>query len=156
VQYWLMKSEPSVYSIQDFQRDGHTGWEGIRNYQARNLMRDQMCVGDPVLFYHSSTEPPGVAGLARVSATGLVDPTQFDTTSPYYDAKATPAEPRWLMVELAYLETWPEFLPLSLLKAQPQLAGLMLLQRGSRLSIQPVSKTHFQAICKLGKSQQVF
>lgn len=148
MQYWLMKSEPHVYSIADLARDGKTGWEGVRNYQARNSMRDLMQVGDEVLFYHSSTEPPGVAGLARISQTGLADPSQFDSQSDYYDPKSTPENPRWIMVEIEYLDSFPTYLSLADLKALPGLAGMVLLQRGSRLSVQPVSAEHFALICK--------
>ncbi|MEZ0369239.1 MAG: EVE domain-containing protein [Candidatus Sericytochromatia bacterium] len=148
-----MKSEPHCYSLADLRRDGSSGWEGVRNYQARNLMRDDMRVGDPVLFYHSSTEPAGVAGLARVSRTGLPDPGQFDPDGEYFDPKSTPDQPRWIMVEISYVETFPHFVPLSQLRAAPELEGLVLLQRGSRLSVQPVSAEHFQHICRLGHSQ---
>lgn len=151
--FWLMKSEPDVYGLADLARDGLTGWEGVRNYQARNLMRDQMQVGDLVLFYHSSTEPPGVAGLAKVTATGLADPSQFDPASPYFDPKATPELPRWIMVEIAYLETFPRYVPLPELRLQPELADMMVLARGARLSVQPVGTKHFQLICQLGQSQ---
>jgi predicted RNA-binding protein with PUA-like domain len=148
MQYWLMKSEPHVYSIEDLARDGKSGWEGVRNYQARNTMRDLMQVGDEVLFYHSSTEPPGVAGLARISKTGVVDPAQFDAQSDYYDPKSTPDHPRWIMVEIEYVETFQQYLSLAELKNLPELAGMVLLQRGSRLSVQPVSPEHFELICK--------
>lgn len=153
MRYWLMKSEPDVYSLAHLRRDGRTGWEGVRNYQARNSMRDDMRVGDGVLFYHSSTATPGVAGLARVSRTGLADPSQFDTQSDYFDPKATPEAPRWIMVELEFLETFPRFVALAELREQPQLDGLMVLQRGARLSVQPVSEPHFVHICQLGQSQ---
>lgn len=148
MQYWLMKSEPHVYSIADLAREGKCGWEGVRNYQARNTMRDLMQVGDLVLFYHSSTEPPGVAGLARISKTGLPDPSQFDAQSDYYDPKSAPETPRWIMVEIEYVETFQQYLSLAELKNTPALAGMVLLQRGSRLSVQPVSPEHFELICK--------
>jgi|APLow6443716910_1056828.scaffolds.fasta_scaffold474759_1 predicted RNA-binding protein with PUA-like domain len=148
MQYWLMKSEPHVYSIEDLAREGKSGWEGVRNYQARNTMRDLMQVGDEVLFYHSSTEPPGVAGLARISKTGVVDPSQFDAQSDYYDPKSTPDHPRWIMVEIEYVETFQQYLSLAELKNLPELGGMVLLQRGSRLSVQPVSPEHFELICK--------
>ncbi len=147
-QYWLMKSEPHVYSIENLASEGKTGWEGVRNYQARNTMRDLMQVGDQVLFYHSSTEPPGVAGLARISKTGVVDPSQFDSQSDYYDPKSTPDHPRWIMVEIEYVEIFQQYLSLAELKNTPELAGMVLLQRGSRLSVQPVSPEHFELICQ--------
>lgn len=150
--YWLMKSEPSAYSLDDLKADGKTGWDGVRNYQARNLMRDQMQVGDGVLFYHSNANPPGVAGLARISATGLVDPTQFESKSKYFDPKATVENPRWVMAELSYVAHFPDFVSLPQMREDPELTGLMVLQRGARLSVQPVSATHFRRICALGKS----
>ena len=152
MRYWLMKSEPDVYSIADLARDQTTGWEGVRNYQARNLMRDQMQVGDLVLFYHSNAEPPGVAGLASVHRTGLVDPAQFDPQSKYFDPKSSPEQPRWIMVELAYVETFPRLLSLPEMRTCPELTGLMVLQRGARLSVQPVSEEHFQALCQRART----
>lgn len=151
--YWLMKSEPDVYGIEDLAKEKKAGWDGVRNYQARNLMRDQMQVGDWVLFYHSNAKPPGVAGLARISQTGVVDHTQFDPESKYFDPKATPEKPRWHMVEVEYVEQFPQFIPLPQLRETPELEGMMLLKRGARLSVQPVSPEHFQLICKLGNSQ---
>lgn len=153
MRYWLMKTEPNTYSIVDLKRDKKTGWDGIRNYQARNFMRDQMQVGDLVLFYHSNAEPPGVAGLARVSQVGLPDPSQFDAQSKYFDPSSDPQNPRWIMVQLAYVETFKQFVALPELRQQAELAGLMLLQKGSRLSVQPVETTHFDFICQLGQSQ---
>jgi predicted RNA-binding protein with PUA-like domain len=155
MRYWLMKSEPDVYSIQHLAQDGKTGWEGVRNYQARNLMRDDMQVGDLVLFYHSNAEPPGVAGLARISKTGVVDPSQFDSGGHYYDPKASPDKPRWIMVEIEYCETFPTYLPLAELKNREDLEGLVLLQKGSRLSVQPVSQEHFELICAQAGSQGI-
>ena len=154
--YWLMKSEPNAYSIDDLKSEGKTGWDGIRNYQARNLMRDQMQVGDKVLFYHSNAKPPGVVGLAQVSDIGLVDPSQFDPESKYFDPKSSSDNPRWLMVELAYLETFSQFISLPDLRESADLEGMMVLKKGARLSIQPVSQAHFQQICQMGQSQQVF
>ena len=130
-----MKSEPDAYGIEDLQREKTTGWDGIRNYQARNFMRDQMRVGDEVLFYHSNAKPPGVAGLARVSRLGLVDPSQFDPSSKYYDPRSDPDQPRWTMVEVAFVERFQEVLPLDWLKSQASLADMLVVQRGQRLSI---------------------
>lgn len=152
-QYWLMKSEPDVYGIDDLKAEKVTGWDGIRNYQARNLMRDDMQVGDWVLFYHSNAKPPGVAGLAKVVKTGVPDPTQWDTESKYYDPKSTPDTPRWIMVEVAFVEKFSEFVPLPTLKSAPDLEGLMVTKKGMRLSVQPVSEPHFQTICQMGKSK---
>lgn len=151
--YWLLKSEPSSYALDDLKRDGKSGWDGIRNYQARNTMRDLMQTGDLALFYHSSTEVPGVAGLARISATGLVDPSQFDSKSKYFDSKSSPENPRWVMVEVSYLETFKHYVTLAQMREMSELTGLVLLQRGSRLSVQPVSQSHFELICQLGQSQ---
>lgn len=153
MQYWLIKSEPEVFSIEDLARQKTTGWDGIRNYQARNFMRDQMQIGDKVLFYHSNTEPPGIVGLAEVTQLGLIDPTQFDPTSKYYDPKSSPENPRWVMVSLAFLERFEQMLSLSELREMPELEGMLLLQRGTRLSIQPVSEAHFKLICQRGGSQ---
>lgn len=154
MQYWLMKSEPEAYSLSDLQRDQHTIWDGVRNYQARNLMRDSLQVGDRVLFYHSNASPPGVAGLASVAETGLVDPSQFDAQSPYFDPKASPDNPRWLTVRLRYEATFARFVSLNELKAHPDLSELMVIRRGARLSVQPVSAADFKLICQLGQSQE--
>jgi predicted RNA-binding protein with PUA-like domain len=150
--FWLMKSEPEVYSIHDLERDGTTGWEGVRNYQARNFMRDDMKDGDGVLFYHSNASPPGIAGLARMQGTATADPTQFEKNSDYFDPGSTQAAPRWLMVQLAFVERFPEVLSLEKLKADSQLAGLALLAKGQRLSVQPVSSVHFARILKMAKA----
>lgn len=146
---WLMKTEPETYSIDDLARDGRTWWNGVRNYQARNFMRDAMRLGDPVLVYHSSSEPPGVAGLARVSAAAKPDPTALDPEDPQFDPKATKADPIWAMVEIAFVERFEAVLPLARLRAEPKLEGLALLARGQRLSIQPVSEAHFRTILAL-------
>ncbi|MBF2054987.1 MAG: EVE domain-containing protein [Candidatus Sericytochromatia bacterium] len=152
MQYWLMKSEPDVYSLADLEREQHTIWDGVRNYQARNLMRDSMQVGDQVLFYHSNARPPGVAGLATVAQTGLADPSQFDPQSPYFDPKASPDNPRWITVKLSYQDRFKRFVPLDELKAHPELSELMVIRRGARLSVQPVSAADFKLICQLGNS----
>jgi predicted RNA-binding protein with PUA-like domain len=147
--FWLMKSEPDVYGIVDLERDGTTGWEGVRNALARNYMRDHMRVGDRVLFYHSNAAPSGVAGLAEVASTPLPDPSQFDPRSDVFDAGSTPASPRWMMVRLSFVERFPGVLPLERLRDEPALEGMALLQRGQRLSVQPVSRRHFQHILQL-------
>jgi predicted RNA-binding protein with PUA-like domain len=141
--YWLMKSEPGVYSIDDLERDGTTIWEGVRNYQARNFMRDVMRVGDLVLFYHSSADPPGVAGLARVSKSAHPDPTQFQKKSPYYDATSKKDDPRWLVVDIEFVERFPAVLPLAALKKDAKLSGMLVTRKGQRLSVQPVERAHF-------------
>ena len=135
---WLMKTEPSVFSLDDLRREGRTLWTGVRNYQARNLMRDQMCVGDQVFIYHSNAQPPGVAGVGRVTRTGIADPTQFDPGSPYYDPRARPDSPVWVLVEVGFVAAFPRLLSLDEIKADPAFADLPLLRKGNRLSIQPV------------------
>lgn len=151
--YWLMKSEPSTYSIDHLKRDRRTEWEGVRNYQARNYLRDGMKKGDLALFYHSSTQPAGVAGLAKVSRDAAPDPTQFDKKSPYYDDASELAQPRWVSVELAFVEKFENFVPLELIKADPRLRGMEVARRGSRLSVQPVEKNAFDRILELGRSR---
>ncbi len=138
--YWLMKSEPGEISIDDvLAAPGSTlPWTGVRNYQARNFMRDAMQVGDPILFYHSSCAQPGVAGLAVVASVPYPDPTQFDASSRYFDAKATLEEPRWISIDVRAIEKTP-LLALAQLRAMPELDDMLLLQKGSRLSITPVT-----------------
>ena len=155
--YWLMKSEPDVFSIDDLERRGRSEWEGVRNHQARNFMRDEMAVGDLVLIYHSNANPPGVAGVARVASEARPDHHAFDPDSPYYDANSDPDDPRWWMVDVEYVETLPEFVSLDTLKAVANavgspLDGLLVVRRGQRLSIQPVDKAHFAHILRLGKA----
>lgn len=145
--YWLMKSEPEECSIDDaLAAPGATvPWTGVRNYQARNFMRDAMKIGDGVLFYHSSCAEPGIVGLARVASEIKPDPTQFDPASPYFDPKSSPDQPRWLLRDVQALKkTRPIGLPE--LRATPELADMVVLQRGSRLSITPVSEAHWRFI----------
>lgn len=148
--HWLIKSEPTAYSIADLRRDGTTSWEGVRNFQARNFMRDRMREGDRVLFYHSTAEPPGVAGLARVARSGYPDPTARDPEGRYFDPRASDADPRWFMVDLAFEEAFPEMIPLAALREVPELQGMPLLNR-SRLSVQPVTPDEFRIIEALGR-----
>jgi predicted RNA-binding protein with PUA-like domain len=143
--YWLLKSEPDVYSIDDLARDGTTHWDSIRNYQARNFMRDDMQPGDGVLFYHSSTKPPGIAGLAEVVRAGYPDPSARDPGSDYYDPAATEEDPRWYMVDVRFVRKFPVLISLDDLKAGAKFSDMALLQR-SRLSVQPVQRKHFDAI----------
>lgn len=145
--YWLMKSEPDVYSIDDLERDGNEGWEGVRNYQARNFMR-AMAVGDLAFFYHSSTTPPGVAGVCRISKTAYPDPTQFDKKSEYFDPKSPKESPRWSIVEVEFVEKFDEVVPLQALKDEPLLKDMKVVQKG-RLSVQPANKAHFQQVLKM-------
>lgn len=151
LQYWLMKSEPSVYAIDDLMREGQTPWEGVRNYQARNFMRDKMCVGDLALFYHSNTNPPGVVGIGQICKAAYPDPTAWDPKSPYFDPKSTPDTPRWLRVDMAFVEKFPGMVTLPNLKANSKLAGMLVIQRGQRLSIQPVEPEHFLEVCAMGR-----
>lgn len=146
MKYWLMKTEPDTFSIDDLARVRVEPWTGVRNYQARNLMRDQMQVGDAVLFYHSSCEPPGVAGLAKVARTGVVDETQFDPGSKYHDPGSKRDDPRWICVDVEFVEKFPELVSLATIRADPKLADMPLLRRGMRLSVQPVTKPQFDRI----------
>jgi predicted RNA-binding protein with PUA-like domain len=150
--YWLMKSEPDVYSIEDLEKEGGGAcWDGVRNYQARNFMRDEMRKGDLVLFYHSNSKPSGVAGIARVcTKEAYPDHTQLDKKSKYYDPKATKEEPRWFMVEVEFVERFETVLSLADLKAAAdQLEGMRVIKKGERLSIQPVEKGHFKKVLKM-------
>ena len=149
---WLMKSEPEVYSIDDLARDGQTAWEGVRNYQARNFMRDDMKIGDRVLFYHSNAKPPGVAGLAEVCSAAYPDPAAFDPTSPYFDPKSKPEAPAWLRVDLRFVARLPRLVSLDELKQDAALEGMLVIQRGQRLSVQPVRPEHFDHICALASA----
>ena len=133
--HWLFKSEPDSYSIDDLVRDGRTHWDGVRNYQARNLLRDEIREGDGVLFYHSSCTPPAVVATCRVVRAGYPDPSQFEPQSPYFDAKASRGEPRWFCVDIEPEHVFARPLPLDDLRGTSALEGMMLLQRGSRLSV---------------------
>ena len=148
--YWLMKSEPSECSVDDaLAAANHTvPWVGVRNYQARNFMRDEMKVGDGVLFYHSSCAEPGIVGIARVASTPYPDPTQFDALSLYFDPKSTPGKPRWQLVDVKVVQKTRN-LTLAELRNTPALADMLLLKKGSRLSITPVTVPHWQAIFDL-------
>ncbi len=147
--YWLVKTEPEVYSIDDLARDGSTDWTGVRNYQARNFLKE-MSVSDKVLVYHSNAEPSGVAGLAKIVGKAKPDKTQFDPKSEYFDGKATKDDPRWFCPEVGFVKKFRRLLPLEELRRSKALAGLLLLQRGSRLSVIPVSEKHFKEILELG------
>lgn len=150
MKYWLMKSEPDVFSIAQLKKDKRTLWEGVRNYQARNFMMKDMQVGDEVLFYHSNATPPGVAGIARVSRLAVPDPLQFDKKSEYFDPKATKEKPIWYCVEIEYVGTFKEFISLQDLRDTKSLKDMVVLQKGSRLSVQPVDKKHFDTVKKMG------
>ena len=148
--YWLMKSEPGECSVDDVlaAKNSTVPWVGVRNYQARNFMRDTMQVGDGVLFYHSSCAEPGIVGMARVASTPYPDATQFDPKSPYYDATSKPAEPRWILVDVQVVKK-NRILTLPELRATQALADLLVLKKGNRLSITPVTKEHWQVISQL-------
>jgi predicted RNA-binding protein with PUA-like domain len=146
--YWLMKSEESDYSISDLRRDGITPWTGVRNYEARNLMRDETSPGDLVLFYHSNAKPPGVAGIARVVSEPYPDATQFDEESIYYDAKASRAEPRWWLIDLEFVEAFPRMVALHELRDEPRLQEMDLFKR-RRLSVQRVTEDQFDVVREL-------
>ena len=148
--HWLMKSEPHVYPWSQLVEDGSTHWDGVRNYQARNLMRDEMSVGDMVLFYHSNCKPPHVAGVARVCREAYPDFTAQDPSSNYFDPKASPENPRWMMVDIEAVEALPEIVELGGMRECAELEGMPLLQRGQRLSVQPVSAEHFAIVCQMG------
>jgi predicted RNA-binding protein with PUA-like domain len=144
--YWLLKSEPSVYGIDALVRDRRTTWDGVRNYQVRNFMRDAMQVGDLGFFYHSSCPEPGVAGTVRISGAARPDPTQFDRRSEYYDPKSRRDAPAWLTVEVALVRRYPVVISLAQLRATKSLADLAILRRGNRLSITPVTAAEWRAI----------
>ena len=153
MRHWLMKSEPSAFSLQDLKEcpKGTDHWDGIRNYQARNLMRDELKVGDRILFYHSSTKVPAVVGLARVVREAYPDHTAWDATSKYFDKRSTPESPVWLMVDIQFEAELPRPVPLSELHEMPQLAEMTLLRRGMRLSIQPVTRQEFEAVLAMAR-----
>jgi len=151
--YWLIKSEPSAYSIDDLKRDKSTLWEGIRNYQARNFMMNEMKVGDEAVFYHSSAEPPGAVGIAEISGAAEPDPTQFDANDSHYDPKASPANPNWYCVRVKFKQKFDRLVSLPELREQKDLQNMVLLKKGSRLSIQPVTEKEFRLVSKLGSSK---
>ena len=149
---WLLKSEPGVYSIEHLRRDGRTHWEGVRNYQARNFLRDDAQPGDNVLFYHSNADPPGVAGLARVARGGYPDRAALDPQSEYYDPKATEEDPRWYVIDVEFVKAFPNFVPLDLLRETPGLEKMLVINK-SRLSVQPVTDAEFEVVVRLGRGE---
>ncbi len=151
--YWLMKCEPEAYSIEDLERDGVTTWEGVRNFQARNSMRDDMKVGDGVLFYASNAEPSGVTGVAEIAREGYPDPYAFQKGHKYFDPKSDPDDPTWYMVDVRFAERFPEIVPLAVLKEAKGLADMVVVQKGSRLSVQPVTKKEFEIVLQLGRNK---
>jgi len=146
--YWLMKSEPESYGIDHLKKDKRTDWNGVRNFQARNFMRE-MKLGDQVLFYHSNCKVPGVYGIAKVEKTAYPDPTQYDPRSDYYDKRSTEAKPLWDLVGIAFVRKLAEPVTLSDIRAEPKLGAMIILQPGSRLSVTPVSSEHFERISNL-------
>lgn len=148
MKYWLMKSEPDVFGIDDLKKDKTTWWNGVRNYQARNYMMKDMQVGDLVLFYHSNAEPPGIAGLAEVTKLAAPDTEQFDKKSEYFDPKATKEKPIWFCVQVGFLKKFDQLISLQELREDSAVKEMLVLQKGSRLSIQPVEKKHFDYLLK--------
>lgn len=146
-----MKSEPEVFSIDDLAKNAWTAWEGVRNYQARNFLRDSIKVGDLVLIYHSNTKPPGVAGLAEVIKSAYPDDTAWDPKSQYYDPKSSPENPIWYRVDLQFKKKFKNYISLDAIKENPALTGILVAKKGQRLSVQPLDKQHFEIIKKLGK-----
>jgi predicted RNA-binding protein with PUA-like domain len=149
---WLMKCEPSAYTILDLERDGRTTWEGVRNYQARNFMRDQMQVGDRVLFYASNADPSGVTGTATIARAGYPDPYAWKKGHKYFDAASTPEKPVWYLVDLAFGETFAGTVALDTLKATKGLEKMMVVRKGSRLSVQPVTPAEYEVVVKIGRA----
>jgi predicted RNA-binding protein with PUA-like domain len=153
MKYWLMKCEPAAYTIDDLERDGSTSWEGVRNYQARNFMRDEMTVGDPVLFYASNADPSGVTGIAEISRAAYADKFALKKGHHYYDEKATPENPIWYMVDIRFVERFPAIVSLDTLKETKGLEEMVVTRKGSRLSIQPVTKKELEIVRKLGRGK---
>lgn len=149
--YWLMKSEPTNYSIQDLKRDKKTAWTGVRNYQARNFMTQSMEMGDLAIFYHSNAEPPGAVGVMKIASAAHADETAFDKKSMYYEPRATREKPVWECVDVAFVEEFPELLPLAEIRKNKRCAKMELLKTGSRLSIQPLTKAEFEELLLMGK-----
>jgi len=146
-----MKTEPSVYSIDDLKKDNKDSWEGVRNYQARNFMKNDMEIGDMVLFYHSNAKPSGIAGFAKICSKSYPDHTAWDKKSNYYDPKTNKENPRWFMVDVCFVKKFKRVVPLQELKENDKLKDMLVVQKGSRLSIQPVSEKHFKIILTLTK-----
>jgi predicted RNA-binding protein with PUA-like domain len=151
--YWLFKSEPDEFSIRDLEsRPQQTeSWDGVRNYQARNFMRDEMKCGDLALFYHSNCPETGVAGVCEITQESHPDPTSWEKGHKHYDEKSSPENPRWFMVAVTWRETFPRTVTLEEIKAHPKLQDMRIVQRGNRLSVTPVAKAEFDTICKLGR-----
>jgi predicted RNA-binding protein with PUA-like domain len=151
MRYWLMKCEPAAYTIDDLARDKTTSWEGVRNFQARNFMRDQMEVGDPVLFYASNADPSGVTGLAKIARAGYPDAFAWKKGHKYFDEGSSKDKPTWYTVDIEFVERFPDVLSLETLKKTKGLETMMVTQRGSRLSVQPVTKAEYDIVVRLGR-----
>lgn len=149
--YWLMKCEPAAYTIEDLERDGRTSWEGVRNFQARNFMRDDMHEGDPVLFYASNADPSGVTGLAEIVRAGYPDAFAWKPGHKYFDEASTKANPVWFMVDIGFVERFRGVVSLETLKTTKGLEKMMVTQKGSRLSVQPVTKAEYDIVVRLGR-----
>ena len=148
MQYWLMKSELDVYNLDHLKADGTEPWDGIRNYEARNMMRDQMKPGDLILYYHSNCKPPHIAGVARVASDPYPDPTQFDSSNHYFDPKSDPNNPRWILVDISYVTTFKETIDRDVLQEDPLLQEMVIFKR-NRLSITPVTQQEFERVCEI-------
>ena len=149
MKYWLMKSEPDTFSIDDLKRKKREAWDGVRNYQARNFMRDDMRVGDGVFFYHSNCAEPGIAGLAEVASDAYPDPSQFDPKSQYFDPGSSRDNPRWMLVDVKFVKKLGRVITLDELKNHPKIAGMTLLRKGNRLSVMPVDAAEWKYILGL-------
>jgi predicted RNA-binding protein with PUA-like domain len=152
--YWLMKCEPGAYAIGDLARDKTAGWEGVRNFQARNFMRDDMQVGDGVLFYASNADPSGVTGLAEIVRAGYPDPFAFKKGHAYFDPDSSKDKPTWYTVDIGYVDTFPSIVPLETLKSTKGLEDMVVTRKGSRLSVQPVTKAEYDIVCRLGRQKR--
>lgn len=149
--YWLMKSEPDTYGIDDLQREGTNMWEGCRNYTVRNFLRDDMRVGDLAFFYHSNANPSGIVGIMKIVSEAYPDPTQFDSTSEYYDPKSPPEAPRWLVRDVEFVERFPRTISLAELRETPGLEDMLVIRKGQRLSIMPVEPTEWEIVLNLAR-----
>ncbi len=152
MKYWLFKSEPSCYSIDDLKRDKVEHWDGVRNYQARNMLRDECGVGDLIIYYHSSCKVPAAVGIAEVVTNGYPDHTAFDPNSAHPDLSSDPENPRWYMVDVKFVSKFARPVSLKAMKDRAELADMRLLQRGNRLSLFPIEKAHFELIKHLGRA----